>query len=189
MVLTHELIPRSRPADLSGCGRWRGVRLRFRGNSRHIICHATLFDIRILSYTVFHHCFSISSPFIVAILRRFLRAWSVCFEWCGDGSRGGGGRVWLGSLRKCGEMRDHYPSKRATNRTKTLFHLSTPVGIVFIAKGYSKRVAVPATIPLVTPHKPTLIFCDCSCLVSLGQEFQTVRGRSELLLRADQVIE
>jgi hypothetical protein len=66
-----------------------------------------------------------------------------------------------------------------------LFHLSPPVGIAFIAKGFSKRVAVPATIPLVTPHNPTRIFCDCSCLVSLDKEFQTSDGRSELLLRAD----
>jgi hypothetical protein len=162
MVLTHELILRSRPADLFGCGRRSGIRLRFRGNSRYVIFHATLFNIRIFSHTLFHHCFSISSPFILAILLNFLRALSVCFERWGDGSRGGTRRFWLGSLRKCCEMQDCYPSKRATNRTKMLFHLSTPVGIAFIAKGFSKRVAVPAAIPLVTAHKPTRIFCDCS---------------------------
>src|SRR5882757_9125996 len=116
MALTHELLPCSPPAGLFGCSRRRGVRIRFRGNSRYVICHTTLFDIRIFSHTVFHHCFSIGSPFIVAILRSFLRALSVCFEWCGGGSRGGGGRVWLGSLRKCGEMQDCYPSERATNQ-------------------------------------------------------------------------
>jgi len=50
-------------------------------------------------------------------------------------------------------MQDCYPSKRATNPTKVLFHLSTPVGIACTAKSLSKRVAVPATIPFVTPHK------------------------------------
>jgi len=135
MVLTHELLPCSPSADLFGCSRRRGVRIRFRGNSRYVICHATLFDIRLFSHTVFHHCFSISSPFIGAILGSFLRALPVCLEWCGDGGRGGGGGVWLGGLRQCGEMQDYYPSNRATNRTEILFHLSTPVGIAFIAKG------------------------------------------------------
>jgi len=39
----------------------------------------------------------------------------------------------------------------------------------------SKRVAVPATIPFVTPHKPMRTFRACSCLLSLGQE---ISGRS-----------
>jgi len=87
-------------------------------------------------------------------------------------------------------MQDCYPGKRATNQIKALFHLSNLVGIACIAKSFSKRVAVPATIPFVTPHKPMRTFRTCSCLVSLGQEFQVARGRSgPLLLRSDQVIE
>jgi hypothetical protein len=140
--MPRELLLSSNGKDLFGCGRRSGIRLRFRGNSRYVIFHAALFDIRLFSHTVFHHCFSIGSPFIVAILRSFLRALSVCFEWCGDGSRGDGGRVWLGRLRKCAKMQDCYPSKRATNQTKVLFHLSTRVGIACTAKSFSKRVAV-----------------------------------------------
>src|SRR5258706_12268161 len=139
MRLSHTVL--QRPADLFGCGRRSVIRLRFRRNSRYVIFHATLLDIRLFSHTAFHHCFLIGSPFIIAILRSFLRALSVCFEWCGDGSRGRGGRVWLGSLGKCAKMQDCYPSKRATNQTRVLFHPSTPVGIVCTAKSFSKRVA------------------------------------------------
>src|SRR5258705_13862299 len=59
-------------------------------------------------------------------------------------------------------MQDCYPSKRATDQTKVLFHLSTPVGIVCTAKSFSKRVAVPATIPFVTPHKTNANLSGCN---------------------------
>jgi hypothetical protein len=124
---------------------------------------------------MFHHCFLIASPFIIAILRSFLRALPVCFEWCGDGSRGRGGRVWLRSLRNCAKMQDCYPSKRATDQTKVLFHLSTPVGIVCTAKSFSKRVAVPATIPFVTPHKTN---ANLSRLFLPSEPRSRISGRS-----------
>jgi len=122
--LPHKLLLPWRPANLFGRGRRSDIRLRFRGNSRYVICHAALVDIRLFSHIVFHHFFLIGSPFIVAILRGFLRALSVRFEWCGDGSRRGG--VWLGRLRICTKMRDCDPGKRATKQTNVLFHLSAP---------------------------------------------------------------
>jgi hypothetical protein len=133
MVLTHELLPCSPSADLFGRSRRRGVRIRFRGNSRYVICHATLFDIRIFRHTVFHHCFSISSPFIGAIFGSFLRVLSVCLS----GAEMSAGAVEFGlvvsaNAVKCGTI---IPANRA-NRTEIRFHLSTPVGIAFIAKGF-----------------------------------------------------
>jgi hypothetical protein len=173
--LPQELL--QRPADLFGCSRRSGIRLRFRGNSRYVICHATLLDIRLFSHIVFHHFFLIGSPFIVAILHGFLRALSVWLEWCGDGRRGGGGRGRLGRLRKCTKMQDCYPSKRVTNQTKVPFHLSAPVGIACIAKSLSEDAAVLATIPFVTPHKTNADLSRRFQLRDPGHEFQAVRGR------------
>ena len=115
-------------ADLFGCGRRSGIGLRFR-NSRHVISYAALFDIRVFSHIAFHHCFLIGSPFSLAILHNSLRALSVCFECCGRGGRGAGGGRWRAGFRKCTALQDCYPSKRATDQAKVLFHLSTPVGI------------------------------------------------------------
>ena len=161
------------PTGLFGCGRPSGVRIRFRGNSRCVICHATLCDIRIFSHTIFRHCFLISSPFIVAILRGFLRASSVCFERCGDGSRGG--RVWLGILRTCGEVQGCQPSKRATNETKMIFHLSNPVAWLVLRRAFLKACPFHSRSPqtntklsrLFLPRETPLKISGCWCAVGI----------------------
>lgn len=65
----------------------------------------------------------------------FVRLFLVVRRW----QQGGGGRVWLGGLRKCAKMQDCYPGKRATNHQTMLFHLPTPIGIGCVAKKWSIR--------------------------------------------------
>jgi hypothetical protein len=148
--------------NLFGRRRRSGVWLLSCGNGRYVISYATLFDVRIFGHAAFHHRFSISSPFIFALFHNFSGAWSVC-EWCGGGSRGGAGRIRLGSLRKCGEMLDCYSCQRTTNQAKVIFHLSPPVGEPVSLGASLVRLALPATVLFVT-HKPTVIFGACSYL-------------------------
>jgi hypothetical protein len=72
-------------------------------------------------------------------------------------------------------MQDCYPGKRATNQTKVLFHLSTPVGMACTTKSFSEHVAVPATIPFVTPHKTN---ANLSRLFQLREPRSRISGRS-----------
>ena len=58
---------------------------------RHVICQAALFDVRLFSHIVLHHCYLIDSPLFLAILFGFFLP--VCFYRCRDYRPGGGGRV------------------------------------------------------------------------------------------------
>src|SRR5260370_5690741 len=91
---------------------------------RYTVRHKTLRSYRVSSLLLDRLSIHRRNPsqFSSSFVRLFLmvRRWQ----------QGGGGRVWLGSLRKCAKMQDCYPSKRATNhQTKVLFHLSNPAGI------------------------------------------------------------
>src|SRR5262249_56026017 len=80
------------------------------------------------------HCLLIGCRFRLAILQNCLRALSVCLEWCGQG--GGGGRVWRASFSKFTALQDCYPGKRATDQTKVLFHLSTPLALLVLRRTF-----------------------------------------------------
>jgi hypothetical protein len=81
-------------------------------------------------------------------------------------------------------MQDCYPSKRATNQTTVLFHLSAPVGTACTAKSRSEHGPCLQPFHSCPRTKPMRIFRVGSSFMSLGQEYQAARGRSANLCAA-----